>query len=384
MKYATPMRKVGLYDPFIPCRSESNSMRLIVDARMINASGIGIYLQNVLRRIITSNKDWTFIVLGKPSELASFPWLNTPQISVHPFLAPIYSLQEQWWWLFNRVKGDVLWVPHYNIPLLYSGKLISTVHDLAHIVLDDYRTSFIKRVYASILFHAVRLRANTIIFVSNFTKKEFTTHIGIPACPTYVIHQGVDTAWRLSAPAQTHLQPYIVYVGNVKPHKNLRRLLAAFESIQSKIPHKLIIIGKKSGFITGDTTVEHDATKLGNRVEFTGHISDDAMRALVTNADLLVMPSYYEGFGLPVIEAMAASCPVLTSSAASLPEVCGDAAAYFDPLNVEDMAGQLLVLLLDNAARNALREKGTQQALRFDWNKTAELTGQAIKDTTSP
>lgn len=367
-------------------------MRLIVDVRMINASGIGVYLQNMLKRIIDVRQDWSFILLGNSIDLARFPWVNQPHVTVKAFHSPIYSIREHLWWLWNRPRGDALWVPHYNIPLFYNGEIIATVHDIAHLVLDSYRASFLKTLYARSLFQWVRNRTNGIIFVSNFTKLEFCQKVGTPKKLSWVITEGIDPSWRSpdlirNAPAiesegrgnKNDAPPYLVFVGNVKPHKNLRRLLSAFSSIKESIPHKLVLIGKKAGFITGDETIEKEAESLEERIVFTGYVSDEEVRKLVANADALVMPSIYEGFGLPVVEAMACGCPVLASSAASLPEVCGDAAIYFDPFNVSDIADKLLELLLSPEKRGLLRTKGLERSLHYDWDEAAQKTISAIE-----
>jgi len=138
-------------------------------------------------------------------------------------------------------------------------------------------------------------------------------------------------------------------------------------------------VGKKEGFITGDRAVERSAAALGDRVRFTGLVDDALLKKYVACADALVLPSFYEGFGLPPLEAMACGCPTIVSNRASLPEVCGDAALYCDPHDVKDIAARMLDVATSDATRVALREKGLAHARKFTWNKCARETVAVIE-----
>ena len=155
--------------------------------------------------------------------------------------------------------------------------------------------------------------------------------------------------------------------------------MAAFSRIANDIPHKLVIVGKREGFITGDSDVQEAAQRLGGRVLFTGQIDQSLLRRYYSHAALLAFPSLYEGFGLPPLEAMACGCPVLVSNAASLPEVCGDAAVYVDPYRVEDIADTLLRVLLDGGLRTELSARGLERAASYQWQRTAQQTLEVMK-----
>lgn len=133
-------------------------------------------------------------------------------------------------------------------------------------------------------------------------------------------------------------------------------------------------------FITGDTIIDKKATSLKQRVHFTGYVDNKLLHQYYVYAETLVFPSLYEGFGLPPIEAMACSCPVIVSNSASLPEVCGDAAVYCDPYSVEDLAHKIEMLLAEKGLQEVMRLKGIERAKRFSWDKAAKKTCEVIED----
>jgi glycosyltransferase involved in cell wall biosynthesis len=190
-----------------------------------------------------------------------------------------------------------------------------------------------------------------------------------------VIPLGVDIV-----PAAAHRprnaggSPYLLFVGLVKPHKNLTGLLRAFEQIAPAIAHRLIVVGRHSGLRGIDAEALALARRLAPRVELIEGVAAETLAGLMAGADLLIQPSFHEGFGLPPLEAMAAGTPVLAARAGALPEVCGDAALYFDPASAADIARCILQALGDDAMRARLRQAGLARARRFPWNACAGAT----------
>ena len=166
-------------------------------------------------------------------------------------------------------------------------------------------------------------------------------------------------------------RPYLLYVGNVKPHKNLRRLIEAFQWIADEIPHDLVIVGQKSGFITGDDAVI-SAAAADSRIHFTGHVHETTLQQYMVHATAMVFPSLYEGFGLPPLEAMACGCPVLASDAASIPEVCGEAVCYFNPHSTESLVFQLRRVITDQTLQQELSAKGLRHSRIYSWDQAAK------------
>jgi glycosyltransferase involved in cell wall biosynthesis len=356
-------------------------MNLAIDARMLGRSGIGTYVGNVLPRLIPQYRGGEVYLIGERGELARHPWASGDGVSVVDCASPIFSLDEQLRLprAIPRATG-LLWSPQFNIPLLYRGKLLVTIHDVLHLARPQFMAGAHRRLYARALLGAVRLKAGNIICNSRFTADELMRLVGVAGSRIEVIHLGVDEAWfAVDKGARPHARPYFVFVGNVKAHKNIAGLVQAFRSISAKVPHDLVIVGKKEGFVTGDRAVEGWAAALGDRVRFTGLVDDALLKRTVAWADALVLPSFYEGFGLPPLEAMACGCPAIVSSSASLPEVCGDAALYCDPYDVADIAAKMLRVATDDATRGLLREKGLQRARQFTWDKCARETLAVIE-----
>jgi glycosyltransferase involved in cell wall biosynthesis len=211
--------------------------------------------------------------------------------------------------------------------------------------------------------------------VSEFTKSEILQKLGPLSAPIHVVPNGIERSWftRPEAPSP-HGKPYLLFVGNLKPHKNVARTLSAFSAIASKVPHDFLIAGE--GDVAG---LKHDVPpETLARLRFLGTLPTEALKATVAHASGLVLASLYEGFGLPPLEAMALGVPVLVSRRASLPEVCGDAALYCEPESVDDIAARLSELLLDDGVRRRLSELGPPRAAGFDWDRSARRMSEIV------
>jgi glycosyltransferase involved in cell wall biosynthesis len=356
-------------------------MSLAIDARMLSRSGIGTYVSNVLPRIVSTYRGERIHLVGDRAELERFAWTRDRRVSLVDCSSPIFSAREQLQ-LPLRIPADcgLFWSPQFNIPLLYRGRLLVTIHDVLHLAMPEHMEGIHRRLYARALLTGVRLKADAVICDSHFTADELIRLVGVRASKIEVIHLGVDEAWfDADRGARPHGKPYFVFVGNVKAHKNIAGLVNAFRVVCEKVPHDLVIVGKKEGFVTGDRRVEGWAAALGERVKFTGLVDDALLKRYVACAEALVLPSFYEGFGLPPLEAMACGCPAIVSSRASLPEVCGDAALYCNPDDVEDIAAKMLEVATSQATRARLREMGLEHARQFTWDKCARETAAVIE-----
>jgi len=360
--------------------------RIAIDLRMYRHSGIGRYLRNLLPPLLPLLHADAIRVIAPPTLIADAPWLLDPSVEVFPADAPVYSIAEQLLPLRGAFPDtQVLWVPHYNAPLFYRGPLAVTIHDIAPLALPEILGNPLKRAYARLLIERSTARAAVILSASEFTSRELQTTLGVDPRKITVAYQGLDAAW--PATAEPHREPdaapYILYVGNVKPNKNLGRLLEAFAEIQHRIPHRLVLAGRMRGFGTSDDAVLRRAAAMGDRVRFTDEVSDSDLIALYAGATALVLPSLYEGFGLPLLEAMRLGCPVLSSNAAALPEIAADAALYFDPRDPQSIADCLL-RVADAPLLESLRTAGRLRAAQFSYARCATQTAAVLNALLTP
>lgn len=348
-----------------------------VDARMANHSGIGVYFRNIFQELVKRG-GVQFQVLAPRDyfdELAYKDGLEFTEVT-----SPIYSMSEQLE-LPRKLSAasKCLWTPHYNMPLFARCARLVTVHDIAHLAESTINNRFLPRIYARTMLSAVRERADNIFFVSRFSESEFNRVIGAPRGITAITSNAASNLWH-SQPTQSllnaqqrWLRPYLVFVGNVKPHKNIGGLLEALALINEEDRPDLRIVGRRDGFFHSDETVERLAGLLGDKVTFTGEVSDDALVEIVRNAVALVQPSFYEGFGIPPLEAMAVGTPVLVSDIPALQETCGDAALYFDPRDSQSIANKICLILQDNHLRKELSLAGHERCAQFSYGRSADI-----------
>jgi glycosyltransferase involved in cell wall biosynthesis len=205
--------------------------------------------------------------------------------------------------------------------------------------------------------------------------------LGIDPARISVTHLGVDARFRPPDPEeraaflqrQQLVRPYILAVGTLEPRKNLPGLLRAYARLAPEVPHDLVLVGAE-GWLTGEIHATLEKLRLGGRVRMTGFVADDDLPHWYGGADLFAFASLYEGFGLPVVEAMACGVPVVTSNVSSLPEVAGDAAVLVDPADVDAIADGLRRVLTDTDLARRLRHSGLKRAARFTWEQTAART----------
>ena len=356
---------------------------LCIDMRWIDASGVGMYIKGILPGLVEKLNDISIVGLGDCARLGSFAWSRAENVRLIECRAGRYSVAEQIQLPRVIPAGvDLFFSPYYTIPLAYRGRVAVTVHDMSHMVVREIVSNWKKRIYAKLMYRELRRRAAVIFTVSDFSRRELLRFTRGPRDDNVVVtHLGISSEW-LNARDRPNLRkrPYFVCVGNVKPYKNIGRMLDAFLKIADRIPHDLVIIGQFEGLITGESQEFFERVRsAGNRVHLTGFVSHDELLSLVGHADALIMPSLYEGFGLPPLEAMAAGVPVAAARAGSLPEICGDAAHYFDPLDIEDMANRMLELASDPTLCARLREAGERRTALFTWDSCAGPTAEALR-----
>lgn len=287
-------------------------------------------------------------------------------------------------------EAELLHYPYFAAPLRSPCRLVVTIHDLIPLMLPEYRGSAAVRMYMQLQVVACR-RAALILTDSNASRHDIVRTLTVPRQRVRVIPLGVDGSWRPVSPEETaavrarHRLPerYIVYMGGLDARKNVERLVLAYARARASrgLTEPLAIAGNPDrGSLYPPLRPLVERLGIEKHVRFLGMVPNADMPALYTGCTLAAYPSRYEGFGLPVLEAMACGAPVACSNASSIPEVAGDDALTFDPDDEEACTEALVRLASDESLRQELRERGRARAATFTWQKTASATLQAYRD----
>lgn len=278
-----------------------------------------------------------------------------------------------------RDNLDVLFVPAHTLPVLRRPglKTVVAVHDLGSEYLSSMH-QIKQRVYLSFMQKYQLQTATKIIAVSKATKKDLVERIGIDPKKVEVIYEGYDKV--LFKPVKSELKPgrYFLFVGTVQPRKNLERLIKAFAAVHflvtpdfAAFPY-LVLVGSK-GWMSDEIYKLPKKLGIEDRVKFLGYVPEKTLPALYKGAVALTFPSLFEGFGLPILEAQASGCPVLTSNVSSMPEVAGSGAIYVNPYSVDDIV-EGMGKINNQDTRNKLVKAGFENTKRFSWEKCARET----------
>ncbi|MDD5342389.1 MAG: glycosyltransferase family 1 protein [Patescibacteria group bacterium] len=365
-------------------------MHIGIDARFFGpeGKGLGRYTEKLVKNleIIDSLNQYTIFLREE-----NWDYYQPKNPRFRKIKAPFrwYSLKEQVSFprLIKAQKLDLMHFPHFNVPLFYYQPFIVTIHDLIITHFPTTRATtlgparyLLKRLgYQWVISSAVK-RSRKVITVSEYTKRELVSYFRLNPDKVAVTYEAAEPFSATPTPAQDVLakykinEPYILYVGNAYPHKNLELLLEAFAELKERFPElKLVLVGRLDYFY-GRLKNKSELMGFASRVVFPGYIPDEDLPGLYQKAMLYVFPSLAEGFGLPPLEAMQYGLPVVASSASCLPEVLGRGAAYFDPKSKHAIVKVLSDLINDSPARDNLRQLGYRQVKTYRWPKMAEQT----------
>jgi glycosyltransferase involved in cell wall biosynthesis len=362
-------------------------LRIAIDARKLRDYGIGTYVRNLLRHLsrIDSNTEYVLFCRAEDCALAEELGENFRAV---PEPARPYSASEQLRIPMDiRREGiDLFHAPHYVLPPLTPCKSIVTIHDCIHLRFPQYLPNRLAYAYARSSLWFATHRSNRVLTVSEASKRDILRYFTVPERKIDVIYNAIDERFgELPAPEEIERvrdryqlnAPYVLYAGNIKPHKNLERLIEAFHMVRrADLEHvKMLIIGDEiSKYATLRRAVHR--YKLHKHVRFFGFVPDKTLAVLYRLARAFVFPSLYEGFGLPPLEAMASGTPVITSNVSSLPEVVGDAALLIDPYDPEAIAEAMRRVLLDSDLREDLRQRGLRRVGEFSWERSVRRVRQ--------
>ena len=373
-------------------------MRIGIDARLYrsSAAGIGRYSQNLIKNLLEIDQENQYILFMTPADRQEFK-LTTNNSQLTTIDIPHYSLAEQTKLpvVIAKEKLDLMHFLNFNCPVKYRGKFIVTIHDLTLLFYPEAakKTNFLKQAAFRYVFKKACQNSSRIIAVSENTKRDIIKTFHIAPEKIAVIYEAADEKSHqdiktedIRTLKQTYniKGPVILYVGQFRRHKNIDGLFRAFEIIKKDISAKLVLLGKIPADFKIDTSTGSASTLSGDkRVDnkeilrdtlMPGFVSDEELAAWYKIADVFAFPSFYEGFGLPGLEAMTCGTPVVASNTSSLPEIYQDGALYFDPSNPKEIADKIRIVLKDQKIRDQLITKGKIIVKKYSWAKTAEQT----------
>jgi glycosyltransferase involved in cell wall biosynthesis len=365
-------------------------MRIGIDARFygITGKGLGRYASELISGLERVDHDNDYVVFLRRANFDDYRPRN-PRFSKALAEFPWYGWREQLLFplLLKRFRLDLMHFCHFNVPLLYRGPFVVTVHDLILLSHPTPRATTLGPLLFRMKYAGYRLvirralaSSRRVIAVSNHTKKEIVRNFpGIDPGKIEVTYEACGS--RFNRPAERTGRtagiepPFMLYVGNAYPHKNLERLIEAFTRFRSSgfNDWKLVLVGGSDYFYD---RLGRESRKAGRseNVVFYGRAEDEDLAPLYDTASFYIFPSLCEGFGLPPLEAMCRNLPVASSSASCLPEILGDAAVYFNPEDASDMVKTMKKLAGDPELRRRLTELGKIQAAKYDWGSCAKST----------
>lgn len=358
-------------------------MHIAIDARVINST-TGRYVERLiyyLQELDTTNR---YTILVPTKDLGFFVPKNK-NFTVMAADFDNYSFAEQTSFkrFLDTIAPDLVHFCMPQQPLGYKGAHITTVHDL--ILLNTYNSDknwfrfHAKQLVGRYVFKKIGQTSQHIIVPSQFTKNEYVAFAQIPENKVTVTYEGADVFIDKLQPYAHPFKQYILYVGSESDYKNLRRLGDAHQKLLATHPDLgLILVGKKS---PAHLNVEAYFNNKGyQNILYTGFIEDSRRDWLFSHCSAYVFPSLMEGFGLPGLEAMGYGAPVASSNATCLPEIYGDAAHYFNPLDSSDMARAINDILTQEALRVTLVKKGYEQVKKYSWKRMAHQTHDLYMD----
>ncbi len=343
--------------------------------------GIGMYTTSILDALLRlDQRNQYFLIYKRPEHLGRFS-------SFSNVTERVVSAPNKLWWdqitvpRFAKAEGlDVIYNPKLSVPLVTRSKTVLVMHGADQFA-APHTFKWHDRVYFTIANRLYCKRASAIIAMTHTGAKDIVRYMGATPENIHVIHESYNElccVWSKEKAEEVREkyslpERFILFVGGIEPKKNVKSLFKAFAAIKSDIPHKLVLVGFNRWKMSDQLGIM-DQLGIREDVVFTGFIPDEVVPATYNLADLFVFPSLYEGFGMPVLEAMACGCPVITTTTGCSPEVAGKAAILVDPLRPDEIARWIQRVLTEKTLRDELIEKGLKRAKEFSWQRCAQET----------
>lgn len=372
-------------------------MNIAIDLTPIpkDKCGVGVYLYNLvkfLQKIDHKNVYYLFIqdddLKGFNIYRENFKYVPVPSKYLRKTFLRLIWEQTILPLKLKKLKIDLLHSPHYSMPYFSSVKQVVTFHDMSFFIMPGVHT-FAKRHLFRLYMWLTSKKADSIISVSHSTAEDLTKILKIKDVNSSVIALGVDERFNNSAEVdRTILKSYkidgnyFLYVGMIEPRKNIVRLLKAYDNLPGGIKnaYKLVICGKK-GWMYDDVFRYMEANNLKDKIIFTGFVKDEHLPHIYRGAKLMLYVSLYEGFGLPLVEAMVSGIPYITSNLSSMKEIAGEAGIKVDPYDENAIKEAIIQLLSDEELYDSLVEKGINRVKKYNWTDCAGKTREVYYKT---
>ena len=359
-----------------------------------NLEGYGYFVQEIFKRLTEQYPEHEFIFLfDRPYSEQFIFSSNIIPLVIGPKAR--HALSFKFWYdvklplALRSIKPDIIIQPYGFCSLSTKIPQLLVVHDLAFTHYPQF-ISQLHLLYYKKFTHKFLQKAKRVATVSQFSKKDIIEQYKIPSNKIDVVYSAAKPVFKSIAyfnQIQTKEKyadgcEYFLFTGGIHPRKNLMSLLKAFSLFKKRQQSnmKLLVAGRLA-WKNNDLIEKLESYKYKNDVVLLDYMDEEALTNITASAYALVFPSFFEGFGVPPLEAMQCNVPVITSNVSSMPEICGDAALYANPANHEELAQQMMLLYKDESLRNQLIEKGKEQATNFSWNKTTDLLWQSILKT---
>lgn len=358
-------------------------MRFAIDAHAVGQqlTGNEVYVRSLLRSFCAIESPSRFVAyLSKPDAAEDIPQgVETRVVSLNPFVRLGWQLRS----FLQQDKPDLLHV-QYTAPLLCPVPIVVSVHDVSFLEHPQFFSTLRQYQLSTTVPRSIRAAAK-VVTCSEFSKDAIERHYPEARGKTVVVHNAVAPHFRPMNREQARERvrrqfgfsaPFILNVGDLQPRKNQQGLIHGFEELilqYPRLPHHLVLVGQSK---LDASAVRHAAAKsrVSERIHLTGWVDDDELQSLYCAAELFAFPSFYEGFGIPILEAMACGCAVVCSKTSAMPEVADGASIFFDPRSPRDIMRALRDVLLDSELRARMERLGLQRAAAFSWNRAAALT----------
>lgn len=371
-----------------------NIMKIGIDARFYNESGVGRYLRNLIDNLKVLDRENEYFIFLLAKDINNFSEVKNFRKVPADFKWYGFDEQINFPKLLGKYNLDLMHFPHFNVPVFYRGKFVVTIHDLIHQHFAMNRATTLNSLtykmkqfgYRRVFKTAIQ-KSLKILVPSEFVKKELTEEWNVSQEKVTVTPEGVDDAIAVNASkiSQKQIssilnkfnikQPFIFYVGNAHPHKNVEGLINSFKNLKKSYPNLQLVLSGADHYFWQRLKKEHTSTDI----IFTGFITDSELAGLYKSTEVFVLPSFEEGFGIPLLEAMAIGCPVVCSDAGSLKEVGGDASIYFNPRDIKEMSEKIALVLENSSLRKDLISKGKKRVKLFSWERLAKQTLEVYK-----